>query len=723
MNAQVRKFLPMIAATLVVIALATVLLRLRYEVNRAHQRTELHQQLEQLRSEFEQQLSNVAQTLVASALTHEGAAPQPAIGWQGWSLASDTKSYVTHNAGEPRIAEATLRQDLAQRTDAIGTPIIIGPFAGADGNDVMALAISDGRSRWWGETRAFIEFVAPRSLAPMMVQGYRVQLFDFGAGKALYQSDAGKLAEPAVVDMPFGATHLQWRAAPRTGWTMPVGTLSSTLFVLLAVLIWVTVEFRHGKSLREAAVDLDEAETRRRHINGLYGKALEDVAALESRLQVVSMYDTVTGLANRSSLIRRIESLLEGLRLKPGGSISILAIGFDHVHHITHSFGADFASRVLVVAAERVEFVLPAKDLLFRIGDFQLAIILPNIDSGTCKELSGKLINEIEAPISMDSHTFMLHPTVGITETSSGYEYAETLLDRANTALGAVPRDALERYCIFDSTTAKESVGRLQLEVDLNRAFEENEFVLEYEPIVLPVTNALAGFEALIRWNHPTDGRISPGKFVPIAIQAGMSNRLNQWVMREAARQAGEWRRAGYMNIFVNFNLSAEAFLRPKLEEEIGGLLAEFELPGNMLLVELTETTLIQDLRGAARTLQRLSELGIGAWLDDFGTGYSSLSYLRALPLKGVKIDRSFIERTIVDARDFGFLKSLIDLISYLGMKSIAEGIETQEQYELLSLTTCDLYQGYHFSRSMTAAQAERYMIEKGGVMRRALTA
>ena len=142
-----------------------------------------------------------------------------------------------------------------------------------------------------------------------------------------------------------------------------------------------------------------------------------------------------------------------------------------------------------------------------------------------------------------------------------------------------------------------------------------------------------------------------------------------------------------------------------------------------MLLVELTETTLIQDLRGAARTLQRLSELGIGAWLDDFGTGYSSLSYLRALPLKGVKIDRSFIERTIVDARDFGFLKSLIDLISYLGMKSIAEGIETREQYELLSLTTCDLYQGYHFSRSMTAIQAERYMTEKGGVMRRAMTA
>ena len=187
----------------------------------------------------------------------------------------------------------------------------------------------------------------------------------------------------------------------------------------------------------------------------MYGKALENVAALESRLQVVSMYDTVTGLANRSSLVRRIESLLEALRLKPGGTISILAIGFDHVHHITHSFGADFASRVLVVAAERVEFVLPSKEMLFRIGDFQLAVVLPNIDAGSSQELAAKIINEIEAPISMDSHTFMLHPTIGITEASSGYEYAETLLDRASTALGAVPRDALERFCIFDSTTAR----------------------------------------------------------------------------------------------------------------------------------------------------------------------------------------------------------------------------------------------------------------------------
>jgi diguanylate cyclase (GGDEF)-like protein len=469
-----------------------------------------------------------------------------------------------------------------------------------------------------------------------------------------------------------------------------------------------------------AAEDLDEAESRRRSINLLYGKAIENVAALEARLQIVSMHDTVTGLANRSSLLRRIEVELESMRQSSSGRLGILAIGFEQLPQISSSFGAEFASRVLVVAAERVEFVLPSKDLLYRIGDSQLAVVVPSNESLNAAKLADLIIKEIEAPIAMDSHTFMLHPSIGIAETSSGYEYVEALLDHANTALSAVPRDTPTRYCVFDSATAKESVSRLQLEVDLNRAFDEHQFVLEYEPIVTPVTNTVAGFEALIRWDHPTEGRIYPSRFVEIAVQAGMSNRLNHWVMRETARQASLWYRAGYRDIFVNFNLSAEAFLKNNLEHELGEILAEFELPGFYLSVELTESTLIQDLRSAARTLQRLHELGIRAWLDDFGTGYSSLSYLRQLPLKGVKIDRSFIERTVQDSRDFGFVKSLIDLISYLGMTSIAEGIETQGQYELLSMTTCDLFQGYHFARSMAPDVAERWMIESGGVVKQA---
>ena len=552
-----------------------------------------------------------------------------------------------------------------------------------------------------------------KQVTEVVKQGYRLQLYDVTRGLPLFQTGAGEFDGAISVPLRFGDSVLQWRAAPDGAMALPFKALAPSLLIVLAVLVWLSHELARGRLQRQGAEELAETEKRRQELNVSYGVTLERLAELESRLNIVSMYDSVTGLGNRSSLMRRIETALDGMRLSREGTLSVLAIGFDHVHHIANSFGAAYASRVLVLAAERMESVLPSKDLLFRTGDFHLAVVLPGTHAAHGEELARKIIAEIESPITLDGHAFMLHPSVGIAATHSGYEYAETLLDHATTALGAVNRDAPSRYCVFDSATARESVSRLQLEVDLDRAFEEGQFVLEYEPFVVPVAGTVAGFEALIRWNHPTEGRLSPGRFLPIAVQAGMSHRLNDWVMREAARQAAAWRRAGYHDLFVNFNLSAEAFLRPNLVEEIGALLAEFDLPGHQLVVELTESTLVQDIRSAARTLQRLDELGIGAWLDDFGTGYSSLSHLRSLPLKAVKIDRLFIERIDLDARDFGFLKALIDVISYLGMQSIVEGLETPSQYELLGLTACDLYQGYYFSRSMNAADAERWMNER----------
>jgi diguanylate cyclase (GGDEF)-like protein len=625
------------------------------------------------------------------------------------------------------MAESSLRRALLAHRVSNGASVLLGPFATAANRNIVVLASptrnAAGAIEWTGVWEFLDDLMSHAHIADLMKQGYRLTLYNAGDKTALYQSEEGKLEAPVDIGVPFPGSLLEIRAAPRGGWSIPPRFLGSSLLVLLAVVFWLTYELRRGETLREAMQDLAEAEARRKEINALYGKTLEGVAALESRLQLVSMYDTVSGLANRSSLVRRIESTLDSMRHTPQGALCVMAIGFDHMSHISNSFGADFSSRVLVIAAERIEHVLPSKDLLFRIGDFQLAVVLPQTDAARCEIIAQQLIAEIQSPIAVDSHTFMLHPSVGIAQTASGYEYAETLLDRANTALGAVARDAPVRYCLFDSATAKESISRMQLEVDLDRAFEENEFVIEYEPFVTPVNHAVAGFEGLIRWNHPTEGRIGPARFVPIAVQAGMAHRLNDWVIRETIRQASLWRKAGYRDFFVNFNLSAEAFLRQNLAEEIGSVLAEFDVPGNYMIVELTESTLIEDIRGAARTLQRLSDLGVGAWLDDFGTGYSSLSHLRSLPLKGVKIDRSFVERTVIDARDCGFLKALIDLVGYLGLKSIAEGVETREQFELLSMTSCDLYQGYYFSRSMPAAQAERWMNEAGHAMKRSQNA
>ena len=378
------------------------------------------------------------------------------------------------------------------------------------------------------------------------------------------------------------------------------------------------------------SVRLAAAEERRGTVTAQYGKALESLAAVESRLQLVTLYDTVTGLPNRSALVRRIDTALESVRQSQQRTVAVMALGFDHLPEIARSFGAEFSSRVLVIAAERLEFILPSKDLLFRTGDFQLAVVLPDADAVQAEKMAERIAAEVESPIALGSHTFLLLPLIGIAETVSGYDYAETLLDHAHAALDAVPRDSPQQWRRFDAATSAASVGRLQLEADLERALEEESVRARVRAVHRRHQSGGRGFRGADPLVSP-DGRISPAWSL-IALQSRLSHRLNAWVMREATRQASVWRRAGYHDLFINFNLSAEAFLRPQLADEVAALLAEFALPGKQLVIELTEATLVQDLGGTARTLQRLAELGVNAWLDDFGTGYSSLSHLCSRP-------------------------------------------------------------------------------------------
>ena len=703
------RFVPFICGALLALTLATLLVRLRYELEVTRERAYTQTLLDTVSRRLEAQLERGRRQAFAS---REWARISP---WHPWRLGPSGYGGLHRRA--PPIPEATLRRALgsgaarAARADGL---VVLGPFATEQNRDALVLARlapdAAGTYRWSG-TWAFVGDLMSRAAVPdMMRLGYRVELYDLADSTALYQTDDGDLERPVRQRLEPAAPSLELRAAPRTGWEAPLRSLSSSLLVLLAIVLWLGYELRRGRTLRAAREELTQTEARREVLSAQYGKALQDLETLESHVQLVRTYDTVTGLANRSALARRIEATLESMRQSRQGSLCVMAIGFDQMPQITNSFGTEFASRVLLIAADRMQFLLPSKELLFRSSELHLAVVLVDLDAPRSQELAQRIVDEIASPIALGGHSFMLHPSIGIAATASGYEGAETLLDHAHAALGAVPRDALRRFCLFDSATAKESVVRMQLEVDLDRAFEESQFLLEYEPFLSAAGNETAGFEALIRWNHPTEGLLPPGRFLPIITEAGMSHRLNTWVLREAARQASLWRRAGHEDFFINFNLTAEAFLSPSLAEDIGAVLVEFELPGRALVVELTEATLVQDVRVAARTLQRLADLGVRAWLDDFGTGYSSLSHLRTLPLRGVKIDRSFIERIEIDARDFGFVKALIDLISYLGMESVVEGIETFAQYELLRLTTCDLYQGYYFAHSMPASQAERWL-------------
>ncbi len=699
------RYLPFVLGTCVVLPLVGSLLLSQVALQRESARSAVLEQLEAVAEEVSVILGDGIASLQQTAPAGIAANSR----WHSWSLDTNDLSTVVGRA-DWQIPADTLNRNLPGQSAAHGSFLVLGPFATVAGANAVVIATQSASGHWQGVT-ALVDKVLLATRARRFVQaGNRLQVADTVSGRSIFATDEGDVPSPVL--RTISVAHNSWtlRAAPRAGWSAPLGLLSNSVLIWLAALIWLAHEVRRNRQIDTLREDFESADARRKNINTLYGQSLQSLAELESRLNVVSMYDSVTGLANRVSLLRRIEASLDALRQSGTGHLGLLSIGLEQFRYISNTFGAEFASRLLVIAAERLEYVLPTKDLLFRTGDFQLAIVLPSSSGQGSETLAREVIAELEPPIALDNHTFLLRPRVGIVEVSSGYEFAESLLDQANTALSLAQSESDSSICLFDSSTVKDSVSRLQLEADLSKALNDSQFELEYQPVVGTTSRELMGFEALIRWNHPTEGRISPSVFVPIAERSGMAARLNQWVMRETARQASAWRSAGYSSFYINVNLTAGAFQSPDLADDMAQLLAEFELDGRYIQVELTESALIVDLRAAARTVQKLSELGVRSWLDDFGTGYSSLSYLRTLPLRGVKIDQSFLKRIVVDAQDFGFLKSLIELLHYLNLETVVEGVETSEQHELLSLTACSYCQGYFFSRSLPASKAEGWL-------------
>jgi EAL domain-containing protein (putative c-di-GMP-specific phosphodiesterase class I)/GGDEF domain-containing protein len=702
-----RPALSLVVGLLLALALCGSSLRAHYQLNKTLESARLQAMLEAAADEIGADLAHGQDVMTL-------ARPSGALNeWHYWQIGA-SKDPSQGQLGL-RIDASILARVLGTREAVIGAGAQVGVFATDTGSDALVVASAvrnrDSIPEWRGAWKFVDAMLSQPNLAAMVKQGYRVQLYDADTAAALFQSDTGSLAA-AIGSAPvrFGGRRLALKASPGSVSILPVQLLSPALLMALTVALWLTRELQRTRSLSLGAAALSEAEARRSATNLQYERALESIASLEARLHLTSMQDAATGLANRASFARRIESYLEELRTARRGTLCLLAIGFDRIPQVSSLFGSDFAGRILVLASERARSRLPAGDLLFRTSDFNLGVMLPDFDTARGQEIAQKVIDAFVAPVKLDTHSLLLQPRIGLSYADSGYDNAETLLDQAEAALGAAQVDSTRRYCLFESNTTREFARRLQLEADLRKAVEEGQFVLEYQAFVQPLGHAVVGFEALIRWEHPTEGRLMPSDFLPIAAQMGLMPQLDSWVMREAARQTAEWRRAGHHEVFVNFNLSAEVFARPNLIEEITVMLSDLELPGAQLNIEITESTLLEDTDSAAQILKDLSTLGIGTWLDDFGTGYSSLNHMRALPLKGVKLDRSFIERIEIDARDFGLVKALIDLINYLGMQSIVEGIETAAQCELLGMTTCDLYQGYYFFRSMSATQAGRLL-------------
>jgi len=441
---------------------------------------------------------------------------------------------------------------------------------------------------------------------------------------------------------------------------------------------------------------------------------------LEAQLRHDALHDTLTGLPNRALLLDRLEQSLVHAQ-RHGGSIGVLFLDLDDFKVVNDSLGHGEGDRLLVDAATRIASCIRAGDTVSRFGGDEFAILLPDItDFSGAVEVAERISRAFEAPFRLAGRDITITISTGIAISESGNDTSEDLLRHADVAMYRAKHLGKNRHDVFDAEMHAASLRRLQMEEELRAAIENDRMRLVFQPKVQLATGAVVGCEALVRWDDPERGMISPGEFIPFAEESGLIVQLGAWVIREACQQAANWRTRndastashdGLPAFMISVNLSARQFQQPDLVDMIATVLAETGLPAEQLMVELTETVVMDDAESSVERLKRLKQLGVQIAIDDFGTGYSSLAYLRRFPVDVIKIDRGFIDGLGREPEACAIVEATIGLAHTLGILVVAEGVESSLQLQQLRDLGCDLAQGYHFAPPLRAEQLEMYVM------------
>ncbi len=431
-----------------------------------------------------------------------------------------------------------------------------------------------------------------------------------------------------------------------------------------------------------------------------------------------SFYDPLTGLPNRSLFVRQLRRALPTSKgTEVHASVAILLLDLDHFKAINESFGHKFGDQLLLAAADRIKEHLPLPAKLARIGGDEFAILLPELsEASQAAKIADELYNQLTEPFEIESRPINTSFSIGIALSQAQVtDQAETLMQDAHRAMSRARALGKEHYEIFDPGMRTEAVKRFQLEAELRLAISNQEFLLYYQPIINLKTGKLAGFEALVRWQHPQQGFVSPGAFIPAAEESGLIIPMGSWILEQACAQMQQWqeRFPQARSLMISVNLSTKQFNQANLAQEVADILARTGLKSECLKLELTESAAMEDVSGAIAQLVKLKALNLQLSLDDFGTGFSSLSYLHDLPTDTIKVDQSFVGRMEEQSGEEGsIVKTIISLGHQLGMDVIAEGIETAFQLAGLQKLNCNYGQGYFFAKPLPQEAATALVAE-----------
>ena len=447
------------------------------------------------------------------------------------------------------------------------------------------------------------------------------------------------------------------------------------------------------------------------------GKALR-MAGSQTDITGGKVADALTGLPNRLLFIDRLVRLIEHTKRHKDYLFAVLFLDLDGFKMINDSLGHGIGDQLLVGVANRLEKCLRVSDTvtrieklftLARLGGDEFTILLDQVrDSSDATLVADRIMKAIAAPFCLDGKKLFTSVSIGIALSGIGYDKAEDLLRDADTAMYRAKTLGKGRYEVFDLEMRASVIARLQLETDLRTALERDEFRNFYQPIVSLDSGRITGFEALLRWQHPTRGLLQPLEFIPVAEETGMIREIGWWNLQNACQQISAWnsRRNSGPPLTMSVNLSVKQFLQPNLAAEIGELLRKVGLPPDILKLEITESTVMADPSAAVEMLLQIKSLGIQLSIDDFGTGYSSLSYLHRFPLDTLKIDSSFTKSMGVEGDSMEIVRTILPMANSLRLNVIAEGVETAEQLAILRKLRCEYAQGYYFSQPVTADEA-----------------
>jgi len=436
---------------------------------------------------------------------------------------------------------------------------------------------------------------------------------------------------------------------------------------------------------------------------------------IQKQIEHDIFHDHLTGLPNRSLMHDQISKAIGRANEKPNSNYAVLLIGLDHFKTVNDGLGHQIGDRLLVGVADRLQLTLRSQDTLARVGGDEFAILVENINHvGDAIAEVVKILTELRTKFDIGHYEICTSASIGIMMGNLHHDSPDQVLRDAEIALYRAKGDGRGGYRIFHPDMQSTAMDLYRTVGNLRNALEKDEFELYYQPIVSLASNRLMGFEALIRWNHPTMGTVPAGKFISIAEDSGLIYPIGKWTLQRACEQMAKWQNQlpGSLKVTISINISAKQLQSTDLIDEIRAVLSQTGIAPDSLILEVTESSIIQNMDLASQNTQRLKELGVQIHLDDFGVGYSSLNVLHRLPIDALKLDKSFIREVAKDPRSLDIVKSVLLLCKNLNIDVVAEGIETEFELNILKNMQCELGQGYFFSKPMHEEDASSLILQ-----------